>query len=235
MIYNIKMRAEKEQEHISGAERIVAQDMLREAMLDLADRALGHPNGSPDTISVTIQKISQPVQTIPALRITECATRSPADARAVLEQELHRLGVCPQTILETFYQLSGMRGAALMDARRLCRLEPDSNRGIRATSMDYTGNRGGKKKHLKEALCLSSKVAGCPHIIGELCMSDDPDYTTGYFASRERGYMRLPHIKTKGDPRGGRIFLFQGTSEDVEACIRYLEETPVLVAMVSEE
>jgi 6-carboxyhexanoate--CoA ligase len=97
--------------------------------------------------------------------------------------------------------------------------------------MDYTGNKETEKNHRKEALCLASKVAGCPFIVAELCMSDDPDYTTGYFASRERGYIRLTAIKEKGDPRGGRIFLFDGSQEDVLSCMRYLEETPVLVVM----
>ena len=36
-----------------------------------------------------------------------------------------------------------MRGAVLLHADSLRRLEPDQARGVRATCMDYTGNDGG--------------------------------------------------------------------------------------------
>ena len=37
---------------------------------------------------------------------------------------------------------------------------------------------------VKEALILASKLHHA-HIIAEVCISDDPDYTTGYFASEK--------------------------------------------------
>ncbi len=229
--YNVKMRAEKDRRHISGAERIVPCGDVQEAVRDLTRRAMCHPNGEPDSLSVTVHRIARDILMIPALPVSGPKGGNPEEARNILQRELALLGVDHRGILREFYALRGMRGAALLHERTLERMEPDPQRGIRATSMDYTGNQGGAKNHMKEALCLASKVAGCPYITAELCMSDDPDYTTGYFASRERGYIRLGGIKEKGDPRGGRIFLFRGSREDVGECMRYLEDTPVIVTM----
>jgi 6-carboxyhexanoate--CoA ligase len=231
MYYNIKMRAEKNLRHISGAERIVSYDAIQEAVMHLSQRALQHINGAPDDISITVRKITDAVSIIPALPVSEPESHSPADARSILQWELKRLELHHQHILDVFYSLQNMRGAALLHIRSLERMEPDQQRGIRATCMDYLGNQCGAKNHMKEALCLASKVATCPFIMAELCMSDDQDYTTGYFASKSRGYMRLANIKEKGDPRGGRLFLFNGLEANVQECIRYLEEIPILVAM----
>lgn len=207
------------------------RDQVEDAVRSLTQRALWHPNGEPDSVSVTVRQIVGEARTVPALPVSEPESRNPREARRILEGEIYRLGLDSRGILALFYSLRGMRGAVLLNESTLERMEPDRRRGVRATCMDYTGNAGGAKNHMKEALCLASKAAGCPFITGELCMSDDPDYTTGYFASRERGYIRLAGIKEKGDPRGGRIFLFRGSRENVQECIRYLEKTPVLVAM----
>ena len=229
--YNVKMHAERACRHTSGAERIVSRDKVQEALRTLLERAMNHPNGEPDSIVLTVNALADEIARIPALPVSECETHSPDEARRVLEAELERLGCDARRILDLFYSLRDMRGAALVQQHTLARMEPDPQRGVRATVLDYSGNRGSAKNHFKEALCLASKVAACPFIAAELCISDDPDYTTGYFASKERGYVRLPEIKEKGDPRGGRIFLFTGSEDDVRSCMRYLEETPVLVDM----
>lgn len=227
--YNVKMRSSKGRDHVSGAERIVGRGAVQAVMSDMAERAFTHPNGEPDSISLTINKIVKPIVTIQALPVSEPVSRHPGEAAAILTTELERLGLDGQKILRLLYSLENMRGAALVHKDSLARLEPDPLRGVRATSMDYTGNRGGAKNHMKEALCLASKVASCPFIVAELCISDDPSYTTGYFASQERGYIRLHKIKEKGDPHGGRIFLFGGSRENITECISYIEETPVMV------
>ena len=72
------------------------------------------------------------------------------------------------------------------------------------------------------------------NILGELCISDDPDYVTGYFASKELGYVRITKLKEPGSPNGGRIFLFRGSEEEARACIRYLEREKVLVHLPEE-
>jgi 6-carboxyhexanoate--CoA ligase len=65
-------------------------------------------------------------------------------------------------------------------------------------------------------------------VLGELCISDDPNYTTGYVATRTHGYIRLPRIKKRGVPFGGRAFFITGG--EVKDLIKYLQITPVLIS-----
>ena len=85
------------------------------------------------------------------------------------------------------------------------------------------------KNHFAEAVVLATKVANAPGIVGEICVSDDPDYVTGYVATKEIGYCRITTIKEKGDPCGGRIFLYRGPREGVAETIEYLQKQCVLV------
>ena len=232
MLYSIKMRAESGSRHVSGAERIVERHEISQAMDALTRRGMDHPNGPAETVTVTVRPVTRPLVTIQALPVSEPKVRSLEEARQVLDTELCAMGLQSGPVLSLLYGLrEPMRGAVLLDADSLRRLEPDQRRGVRATCMDYTGNSGTGKNHFKEALCLSSKVAHCPQIIGELCISDDPDYTTGYFASRDRGYVRIHHIKKCGMQLGGRIFLFRGKPGSVQQCMDYLENQPVMVCM----
>jgi len=95
-----------------------------------------------------------------------------------------------------------MRGAMIIDARTGDRMEPDQERGVRASRFDWTDdaleaiNRklaviGLTHFRTREALALATKVAHAPGMVAELCWSDDPDYTAGYVASRATGYVRF--------------------------------------------
>ena len=88
------------------------------------------------------------------------------------------------------------------------------------------------KNHYEEAIVLATKVANAPNIIGEICISDDPDYVTGYVASKSTGYRRITKMKEMGSENGGRIFLYQGSKEDVAGTISFLEKQPVIVKNV---
>jgi 6-carboxyhexanoate--CoA ligase len=123
------------------------------------------------------------------------------------------------------------------------RLEPDKKRGVRASRLGITktaskslsmilSRHGINTDVVKEALVLASKVMAHRNVVAELCVSDDPDYTTGYVASKKYGYVRVPHIKKRGSRHGGRAFLIQ-ESADSEGIIHYLEETPVIVVNAS--
>ena len=132
-----------------------------------------------------------------------------------------------------------MRGAALVTAKHGSRLEPDTKRGVRASRLGIDPavlKVLSRRLHkfridtevVKEALVLASKVNSCTHVRAELCVSDDPDYTTGYVASRHFGYLRIPHIKHRGSRSGGRAF-FVNEKAQVKKIITYLEQMPVLV------
>ncbi|MPN40940.1 6-carboxyhexanoate--CoA ligase [bioreactor metagenome] len=129
-----------------------------------------------------------------------------------------------------------MRGAILMCAATGTRLDNTAERGIRVSRMDITDETSFSawletsqlsNIHVREALVLASKVAAAPDIAAELCWSDDPDYTTGYVASKTQ-YIRIPHLKSFGSPVGGRIF-FVSPGSDIDNLITYLEEQPVLI------
>ena len=245
-IYSLKMRASKHtgsiQEHVSGAEKILPQQELPQQMEALLSRALHHAKGKADFINLKIEAISsESLKYIEALPVSTHEAATPAEGRQFMCQIMAELGLTPdkcQKILELFQATYGMRGAMLLDVDTLERLEPDQQRGIRATYMDSIAPKGEAKaicdgkNHFQEALVLASKVLSAPNIIGELCMSDDPDYITGYIATRDKGYIRITQLKEMGCPDGGRIFLYRGPKSQVEDCIQYLQEQRVLVKNV---
>lgn len=245
-IYSLKMRASKHtgsiQEHVSGAEKILPQQELPQQMEALLSRALHHAKGKADFINLKIEAISsENLQYIEALPVSTHEAANPTEGRQFMCQIMTELGLTPdkcQKILELFQATYGMRGAMLLDVDTLERLEPDQQRGIRATYMDSIAPKGEAKaicdgkNHFQEALVLASKVLSAPNIIGELCMSDDPDYITGYIATRDKGYIRITQLKEMGCPDGGRIFLYRGPKSQVDDCIKYLQEQRVLVKNV---
>ena len=129
-----------------------------------------------------------------------------------------------------------MRGAMLVDMRTGQRLDPWGQRGVRVSRMSFADETaaitalnaaGYNGVHLEEALVLASKVLSAPGVVGELCISDDPDYTTGY-VSYGSTYHRLHHMKPVGYPLGGRLFFVDATA-DIAAIKNYLETTVTLV------
>lgn len=245
-IYSLKMRASKHtgsiQEHVSGAEKILPQQELPQQMEALLSRALHHAKGKADFINLKIEAVApENLKYIEALPVSTHEAATPAEGRQFMCQIMAELGLTSdkcQKILELFQATYGMRGAMLLDVDTLERLEPDQQRGIRATYMDSIAPKGEAKaicdgkNHFQEALVLASKVLSAPNIIGELCMSDDPDYITGYIATRDKGYIRITQLKEMGCPDGGRIFLYRGPKSQVEDCIQYLQEQRVLVKNV---
>ncbi len=243
-IYSLKMRASRHTknstEHVSGAEKILTEKELPQQLEALLQRALHHAKGKADFVNLKVESIKpDELKYIGALPVSTYQANSPAEGRQIISDTLAQLGLEPEKcskILELFRETYGMRGAMLLDVDTLERLEPNFERGIRATYMDADNSQdlaaNGCKNHFQEALVLASKVLSAPHIIGEICMSDDPDYVTGYVATQAGGYMRISQLKEMGCPDGGRIFLYRGPKKDVAECIRYLQEQRVLVRNV---
>lgn len=245
MRYSIRMRASRavapgRAEHISGAERITGPAGVPTLAHDLARRALQHGKGRPDTIHITIEELDDAaILRVPALpaRALDCAT--PAEGLQLAAGLLRQAGVAaPEAVIDLLLASEPMRGAMLVDADTLERLEPDRERGVRATLMDMEptdgpgGNGADGKQHYLEAAVLAAKVCRAPHIIAELCISDDPDYVTGYVASPAFGYARIARLKEPGIPRGGRVFLYRGPRGAVADTVAFLERRPVLVERV---
>ena len=227
------MRSSALGSHISGAERIVEEREVPDVCAAMSQRALAHGKGKPDSITVTVTAIDGEVAHIPALPITEAHCADLAEARATVIDALTPLTPHAAEAWELLTGVRDMRGAILFHAATGARLEPDQARGVRVTSMDAATATGERpeahsgKTRVTDALVLASKVAHHPAVLAEVCISDDPDYTTGYVASTQLGYLRVPNMKPAGSPIGGRLFVVD--TDDSADLIDYLEHTPVLV------
>lgn len=228
--------------HISGAENLCIEKDMGDIISAYTQRALHHPRGRADEVVITIARISSAPLMIPLLPVSTLPCDSSQEARTVTVTILSRLGISQRAIRRGIGVVTGkrtMRGAALILSESGARVEPNTERGIRVSRL---GTSDGTEKSLsrqlakgginstrvKEALIIASKVASCKGIIAELCVSDDPDYTTGYVASRQLGYVRIPCIKTERCMRGGRVFFIEEKA-DVKHIIEYLETTPVII------
>ena len=229
-LFSVRMRASQSGRHISGAERIVPSAGIAPAFAALADRALHHAKGVPDFINLKAEAVGD-VLRIPALPVSTVESTTAEEGWEKVEETLLAAGFSRAgEIRGLFRETYAMRGAMLLDADTLERLEPDRARGVRASGMDSDASSPANvKNHFAEALVLASKVLSAPGIVGEICMSDDPDYVTGYVATRQFGYRRITCMKERGDEAGGRIFLYRGRREDVVAAIDYIERQPVMV------
>lgn len=233
-LYSVKMRASRGGEHISGAERICTTEHVGPIAASLNERALGHPKGTPDEIHLTVRGVDpDSIGYVPALEVAEVPCDSPEQARDCITARLKELGVAApvaRRVDELMHTVSGLRGAMLVDARTGERIEPDRERGVRVTNLDARSQvTGPTKNHHHEALVLASKVCHHPKILAEVCISDDPDYTTGYLAARGT-YYRIPNIKRPGDSVGTRAFVCAPmTAEEKKELISYLEDRVIVV------
>lgn len=250
-LFSVRMRAESSGRHISGAERIVRFDEIGVVLPDMVSRLNGRTT-PPDSIVFSIDRIdTKGIRFLKALDIISINARDTSSCRAVAAHVLHSLGVSRSAAALAFGLLSkgaaasggNMRGAIIMDAKSGERLEPDKDRGIRATRFDWTDE--GRRKidgllraaglvhfRTREALALATKVAHAPNMTAELCWSDEPDYTAGYVASLKTGYVRFPFMKEPGTLYGGRVFFVKGDGLDMDGLVHYLEEVPVLISDV---
>lgn len=237
-LYSVRMRAaqggphEKGGHHISGAERIVKLEEVGAIAQSLADRALHHSKGTADFINITVDLISSnEITYIDCLEVEEHRAHTIAEAHQLaieILQDPEITEVAVQNAITLLKELdSSMRGAMLVDATTGKRID-EGNRGIRVSHMDSFDSKAlGDNDHMREALVLASKVQSGEGIVGELCWSDDPDYTVGYVACNGT-YHRIPNMKELGSAIGGRVF-FVRSDIDRDSVIEYLEKTPVLV------
>ena len=237
-LYSVRMRAaqggphEKGGHHISGAERIVKLEEVGAIAQSLADRALHHSKGTADFINITVDLIPpEKITYIDCLKVEEHKTSSISESHQLVTELLQGPHISEAAVLKAISLLKSldksMRGAMLVDAITGERLDT-GDRGVRVSHMDsFDSHALGDNEHMREALVLASKVQSADGIVGELCWSDDPDYTVGYVACNGV-YHRLSNMKEFGSDIGGRVF-FVRSDIDSESVIEYLERTPVLV------
>jgi 6-carboxyhexanoate--CoA ligase len=253
-LYSIRMHAEAFGRHLSGAERLAAEEDLEHLAASLLRRAVTHSRGRAEAVRLTVEALAPGAVDRGAL--PDLRTISVSDFRQGRRAALRLLaegGVSVRAAGEAMETLAAgagpggesMRGAMLVDAQSGRRLEPDPARGIRVSRMDLAPaaekelrrrlqRLGLDNDHVREALVLAGKVLLAPGVVAELCWSDDPDYTAGYVATPRGGYVRFPHLKPKGEERGGRAFFLRSEGLDLEAAIRFLERTALLFDTIGE-
>lgn len=240
-LYSVRMRASDAGRHISGAEGIFSANSVLNVARKYTNRAMRHERGAPDKITITIEALTDEPELIRTLPVCTMKNEVEAASNELVCRLLASAGVSDAASASALALLRGgdaMRGASLMDMAGQ-RFEPDRARGVRVSRVGITDaarrrlrralrNSGIDSETVIEALVLASKVNHHPQVIAELCISDDPGYTTGYVASSSLGYLRIPHIKAAGSSSGGRVFFINGG--DIEELVGYLERKPVMVS-----
>ncbi len=247
MMYSIKMRASNGNRHISGAEGIFDINELAERGALFISRAMNHGKGMPDRVNLKIESLTSLPLSLKTLPLHTCHVKNNLEAGEEIVAILGSLGIDENVIskaCDTIFKGTEMRGAALLDMVTGVRLDNVQERGVRVSMLGISPEAESKLKEkladqginnhrVREALILASKTTSCHDIIAELCVSDNPDYTTGYIASLQSGYMRIPFIKEYGDERGGRVF-FVKEGAHINEVINYLEDRPVMIVEIGD-
>ncbi len=228
-MFSVRMRSSFHGKHVSGAERICKREDIRNTVYELLTRPDNY-----DYISVKIERVE--VKEIEkALPIKTYTFEKVEEAREFATGMLEREGIKTLILKKLFMALDtgaspdggNMRGAMIVDIGSGERLEPDKRRGIRTVKVDWSSRKfitdllleKGYTLRTVDALAIATKNIHCG-VVAEVCWSDDPDYTTGYIASKRLGYIRISPFKRKGSPYGGRIyFVNRGEKDRVITCL----------------
>lgn len=244
-LYSVRMRAseivshENGGKHISGGELLSSYSDLTISVNTLLEKALNHSRGKPDFLQIQCETVNQPIKIVNPLTVHTNEVTTVEEGHELVRYLLEKTGV-PKAIIEKAYQQIpkySVRGAILIDIHTGERVDQRLDKGVRVSKMDWQTRNFNKwatskavpyNPRLKEALILATKVCNHKTTIAELCWSDDPDYITGYVASKKIGYQRISQLKHYGNENGCRIF-FVDTLSDLHTYISYLEEQPILV------
>lgn len=240
-----KTRNSSGETHISGAEGLFNSSDIQKIAKNFIERALHHERGTPDTIVITIESIQESQRKISSLPLSTLRCHFPSESKHFIQKILRFLGISARAIqaADRIIQHGNMRGASILHEKTARRLEHNKMRGVRVSRFGIHKTAGKKlgmqlsrlgihTDTVTEALILASKVASCSGVVAELCVSDDPHYTTGYIASEKLGYLRIPKIKRKGSRAGGRVF-FVKDGTDASSLAHYLERVPVLITHIA--
>lgn len=240
-LFSIKIRTSKEGKHISGNERIVPKNKINETVFKLLER---QKNKDFDFSNIKIEKLKvNPEIVEKTLKIETLFFSNYNEAKKYAIKLLNQIVNLPENQLESIIGLlyegaapdgSNMRGAMLVNTDGK-RVEIDKFKGVRTVLVDYVDREKIEKKLLDngfttrtaDALALTTKNMLHPKIIAEFCISDDPDYTTGYISTKDK-YIRLSPLKLEGLNKGGRVYFIQ-SDVDLTDIYNFLQKTPVLI------
>ena len=232
------MRASREGRHVSGAERLVEEADVDEAVGTLTRRARDRA-APPDFVQVTVERL--PRDQVAEARVLRLILTPPSTAALAQNAASIRLSSASvsQVAIEAAFELltngavhgGSARGAMLIDASTGANVTPDVERGVRASRFDYHPDHVADIDHAladaglshfrtREALALSTKVIWSG-VRAELCWSDDAGYTAGYVATVD-GYVRFADFKPAGAV-GGRAFFIDTQAVELETVVKKLQ------------
>lgn len=227
--------------HISGAERIASYDALKEEVLNLMERAFTHPKGKSDFVNISIQKIHDESK-ITYIKPLNIKTLSLDENENIPYDILKELGFSldkSKHAMELLFSQENLKGALIVGFNTLHEFKDNITRCV---NMDYDSSikedldkflekNNFLGKYLKDALCLSSKICNDENVLCEICISDDPNYKTGYISSKSLGYIRITNLKPNHHKSGGRIIFIKDETK-LEETIDYLKNSIVIINSV---
>lgn len=232
-IFNIKMRASRDNIHISGAEQIIGKDDINIALENLFKRAISKidniDNSNSIEVNLKINRLDKTPIILKALDSKYIETSTSIEAIEIIKKIFIECGIYNiDKIIDIFINKPQMRGAILLDIYTLEQIQPDRERGIRVSCIDYLNRDSKKKNYFKEAISISTKIANVPGIVGEICVSDD-DYPDGCIMTPDKKSFAIRNLKSKY-MKGGRIFLYdKKINPNINEVIEFIEKTPVIV------
>ena len=244
-LFSVKLRASKDGKHISGAERITPHEEINTVINQLYHR-LSHKEFDSINIKIDILK-EKPLLVEKTLPIVNLTFKDHKKANKTAVQIIQKqTGLSEEKIKQLIDLIhsgaspdgENMRGAMIVDQEG-GRLEKDQFRGVRTTHVDYLERdkiiqkliKKGFTERTADAIALTTKNMLHKDIIAEYCISDEPDYLTGYISTKE-AYYRLTPLKEKGNKKGGRIYFIKNGA-DIDEIYRFLEKKPVLIKDVN--
>ncbi|ARJ50796.1 6-carboxyhexanoate--CoA ligase [Staphylococcus lutrae] len=228
-MYSVKMRANQENVHISGAETICHEHEIPKVLREFFDKGFQHDNGAVDFLNLKVEKITTSLYPLEALPIIE--ETSPSLTTLCLEQ-----GISEEALnkgLSYIFDDTRYTGAVILSAQSGERLDCSGTKGIRVTHFCFEDRSDKPLTHsrIQDALTIATCVNAFEHVKGELCVSDDLYYTTGYFASAQ-GYHRIQKMKPSGTRDGGRV-IFVDSDIAMNDYLAFLQQQPKQVIRIS--
>jgi len=245
MFYSVRMRASLKGKHISGQERIVKKEDLEKVLIELYRR----PKEDWDFLNLKVEKLTSPPEVIdkalPVRSFSFPDIKTSWDFVVKLLNTHH--GIEENLVRQLLRRLTtglnpkggNLRGALIVDPQTGKVLNENPEKGIRTILFDWEDrnriretllNRGYTERTL-DALALATKNIHCGVEV-ELCISDDPNYVTGYVASEKLGYTRITPIKQDNSPFGGRIYFV--SEKKLSHVVECLRKKAVLIRDVSD-
>lgn len=221
-MYSIKMRASYQQNHISGGETMCEAENIAATIQRFFEKGFYHENGEVDFLNLKIEKITQPLTHLHSLvRHNEVKTN--------LEDIVAQSNVSSLALkkgLSYIFNDVLYTGAIILSAQSGKRLDTTGQRGVRVTNFSFPSIHSSElSERIKDAISIATCTTHFKGVYGELCVSDDVHYTTGYYATKQLGYHRIFNIKEAGTRHGGRI-IFVDDNLNMSDYIHFLECTP---------